>query len=67
MDMDKIIKRHRKAVMNILGVMGFLAFLVMCSEPAPGVDMELAKFVTPKVFAILAIGACVWVLKKIDK
>lgn len=59
--------RMKKWLMPIVGLVGMLAFLVMCCEPAPGEEVSEWAFMWPKVVALGVIGGCVWVIRKLDK
>ena len=62
-----IMKRNIKQIavwaMALL-IMG--AFLVLCSEPAPGNDPGVWEFAWPKLLGLCIIGGCVWAINKLE-
>lgn len=58
--------RAKKWLMPVMGVIMLMAFLVICSEPEPGVEWSVWRFALPKVAALAAFGVCVWAVNKLD-
>lgn len=59
--------RMKNILMAGIGTLGFVAFLVLCSEPAPGEDITLWQLVWPKIIAMGVLGLSAWGIDKLDK
>ena len=58
--------RIKDKLMQLIGVVAFFAFLVMCADIAPGEEMSEWNFIWPKLVAMAVIGGCVWAINKLD-
>ena len=63
---DKKRDKTKRWLMPALGVTAFFAFLVMCSEPAPGEEVTMMAFTVKEVAALTVLGICVWGIRRLD-
>ena len=61
-------ERMKNILMNLLGVIAFVAFAAMCSETMPGQEGDnWVVFAFKMAVCMAVIGGCVWGINKLDK
>lgn len=62
--MNKKRKYMKTTITWALGVAAFVAFLTLCSEPAPGNDIDLGVFLFQKLIgAVVLVGSIIGISK----